>query len=439
MAEYSRPTSLEEVADNFESLHPTMTDNMAYYESARCLFCYDAPCITACPTGIDIPLFIKQIQTGNITGAAKTIYDSNYFGNICGKVCPTKMLCEGACVYNEQDVPAIDIGSLQAYATSQAIAKDKKIYECAADNGQKVAIIGAGPAGISAACELRLKGYQVDIFEAKQKASGLALYGVAPYKISNEEIIAEMDYLQTQFNYKVHYNQPITSKEQLSELEKNYAAILLGVGMGGTHKLGITGEDLPNCIGATEFIEQFKFEPLTTFVGKNVLVVGGGNTAMDAASEAARMGANVKLIYRRNKAGMGAYTFEWDLAKKAGVQGLFETNPVAILGQNAVEKVKLVQTKVVNGRVEEVANSEFELDCDMVILATGQAKMPAFLKQIEGLELDAKNKIVCNSAYQTTNPQYFAAGDAVNGGAEVVNAAAEAKKAAQAIHQYLNS
>lgn len=439
MAEYKIPNTLEEVAKNFDQLHPTMSANMAFQESSRCLFCYDAPCIQACPTSIDIPLFIKQINTDNIDGASKTIYDANYFGNICGKVCPTKVLCEGACVHNHQDVKPIDIGSLQAFATSHTMSKGKHIYQAGEDNGKKVAVIGAGPAGISAACELRLLGYQVDIFEAKAQASGLALYGVAPYKITNEEIIAEMGYLQAQFQYNIYYNQAITTKEQLTDLENKYAAIFLGIGMGGTRSLGIDGENLKNCIGATEFIEDFKLKPLDSYIGKSVVVVGGGNTAMDAASETARMGAQVHLVYRRDQTGMGAYPFEYELAKIAGTTGLFNTNPISILGTDKVEGIRLVKTEVVDGRVKTIDGSEFTLDCDMVILATGQAKMPNFLNLIEGLELDSKNNIICAEGYQTTNPKYFASGDAVNGGAEVVNAAGEAKKSAKRIHEWLNS
>ncbi|MCH2021855.1 MAG: FAD-dependent oxidoreductase [Saprospiraceae bacterium] len=433
MPEYKKPETFSDVLNNFDPLHPTMSANMAYYESSRCLFCYDAPCIKACPTSIDIPLFIKQINTGNIDGASKTIYDANYFGNICGKVCPTKVLCEGACVYNEQDVKPIDIGSLQAFATNHTMSKGKQLYKPGKENGKKVAIIGAGPAGISAACELRLHGCTVDLYESKAQPSGLALYGVAPYKITNEEIIAEMEYLQSQFGYTVHYNHPITTKEQLNNLEANYDCIFLGIGMGGTRKLGINGENLKNCIGATEFIEEFKLKPLDTFIGKSVVVLGGGNTAMDAASEASRMGAQVHLVYRRSKSGMGAYPFEYDLAKNAGTTGMFNCNPTEILGNDSVEGICLIRTKIIDGKVTYIENSEFEIKCDMVIMATGQAKMPEFLNLIDGLELDKSNRIICNESYQTTNPKYFASGDAVNGGAEVVNAAGEAKIAAQAI------
>ncbi len=441
MAEYTRPTSEKEVAQNFESIKPLMNPTMAHYESSRCLYCYDAPCVQACPTSIDIPLFIRQINTGNVDGAAQTIYDANYFGNACGKVCPTEVLCEGACVYNNQDVKPIEIGRLQSFATTKVQQENKHLYKAGAPNGKKVAIIGAGPAGISCACELRLHGYEVDIFEAKEQPSGLALYGCAPYKITNKEVLDEMAYLQDQFEYKVHYNYRIETAGQLAELEEKYDAIFLGIGLGNTNTFKLQGVDLENCTGATEFIEQIKLKPLTTAVGKRVIVIGGGNTAMDAASESARMGAEeVTLIYRRSKEDMGAYEFEYDLAKAVGVKGLFSAAPLAIVGKEKVEGVYLVKTKVEDGKVTNEEGSEFLLPCDMVILATGQQKQVTFLEQIEGLELDGKGRIkVDENTFQTTNPKYFASGDAVNGGAEVVNACGEAKKAAQAIHQTLSN
>jgi glutamate synthase (NADPH/NADH) small chain len=441
MAEYSRPTSEKDLDHSFEQLKPYMNSTMAYYESSRCLFCYDAPCVKACPTEIDIPLFIRQIHTDNIDGAAKTIYDSNYFGNICGKVCPTEVLCEGACVFNHQNVKPIEIGRLQSYATSNVVEKSKNLYVLAPSNGKKVAIIGAGPAGISCACELRLLGYDVDIFEAKNQPSGLALYGCAPYKVTNEDIEKEMDYLQKHFQFNVHYNHPIKTSEKLSELENKYDAIFLGIGLGATRSLNIPGEDLENAFGATEFIEEVKINPLKTNVGKKVVVIGGGNTAMDAASESARLGAEeVVLVYRRPKENMGAYEFEYDLAKGVGVKGIFNAAPIAILGNETVEGVRFIKTKVENGSVNTIPGSEFEIECDMAIRATGQSKMTNFLSNIDDLEWDDRGKIKTDPAtFQTTNSKYFAAGDAVNGGAEVVNAAAEGKLAAKGIHMFLKA
>lgn len=440
MAEYTQPVTFEDVDRNFEQIKPLMNETQAFYESGRCLFCYDAPCIKACPTGIDIPLFIKQINTHNLNGSARTIYSANYFGNTCGKVCPTEVLCEGACVFNEQNVKPIEIGRLQSYATTQAIKKAMPLHKKTPPNHKKIAVIGAGPSGISCACELRSLGYAVDIFEAKNLPSGLIVHGVAPYKINNSDALEEVDYLQKQFGFNIKFNAPVTTKEQLLALETEYDAIFLGIGLGKTASLLIDGEELEHCTGATEFIQQVKLSPLTTHVGKKVVVIGGGNTAMDAASECARLGAEeVTLAYRRSREEKGAYDFEYDLAKGVGVKGLFNVSPVAILGEGKVEKVRFVSTKVENGRVLPLPDSEFEIECDMAIRATGQSKMIDLLERIEGLELDRKGNIITHpETFQTGHPKYFAAGDAVNGGAEVVNAVSEGKKAAQGIHLLLS-
>lgn len=439
MSEYPRPATEKDLEQSFAQTKPYMNPTMAYYESSRCLYCYDAPCVKACPTGIDIPLFIRQIHTGNVDGAAKTIYDSNYFGNICGKVCPTEVLCEGACVFNHQNVKPIEIGRLQSYATSNVIKKKKQLYQPVPGNGKKVAIIGAGPAGISCACELRLLGYEVAIYEAKNQPSGLALYGCAPYKVTNEDVAQEMEYLQKQFGFSIHFNHAIQTEKQLRDLEKNYAAIFLGIGLGTTQPLNIPGEKLENCLGATEFIQTVKINPLKVHVGKKVVVIGGGNTAMDAASESARLGAKeVILVYRRSKEEMSAYHFEYELAKTVGVKGIFSVAPEEILGNDKVTGVRFFKTKVENGSVIKIPGEEFVIECDMVIRATGQSKMADFLNYIPGLKWDDHKNIKVNpDTFQTANPKYFAAGDAVNGGAEVVNAAAEGKRAAQGMHKFL--
>ncbi len=440
MAEYIRPQTQEDLAHSFEQLKPLMNATEAFYESARCLFCYDAPCVKACPSEIDIPLFIRQINNDNLKGAAKTIYESNYFGHICGKVCPTEELCEGACVYNHQGVKPIEIGRLQSYATTDAIRKNKRLFRKERANGKKVAIIGAGPAGISCACELRLLGYEVKIFEAKPHPSGLAVYGCAPYKVTNAEVFEEIDYLSAQFGFDIAFNKTIKTEEDITMLEKEFDAVFLGIGLGNTRSLNIPGEDLANCIGATEFIEQVKINPLGIETACRTIVVGGGNTAMDAASESARLGVEeVLLAYRRSKEEMRAYDFEYDLAKGAGVKGLFNVAPVEIFGTDKVSGVRFVRTEIVDGKVRTKPDSEFEIACDRLILATGQQKQIEFLHKIKGLEVDRSGRIkVSGDSFQTTNPKYFAAGDAVNGGAEVVNACGEAKKAARAIHRFLS-
>ncbi|MEM7104029.1 MAG: NAD(P)-dependent oxidoreductase [Bacteroidota bacterium] len=440
MSEFTRPKNAEELGNNFKQIKPLMNATMAYYESSRCLFCYDAPCVQACPTAIDIPLFIRQINTGNVKGAAKTIYDSNYFANTCGKVCPTEVLCEGACVYNHQDVKPIEIGRLQSYASTYVLTKDEPLYQPGQGNGKKVAIIGAGPAGISAACDLRLSGYDVDVYEAKSHPSGLVIYGVAPYKITNQEALDEVEYLQKQFNFNIFYNSPISGEAEFKKLEANYQAIFIGIGLGNTSALRIGGEDLLHCAGATEFIERIKIDPFNTHIGDKVVVIGGGNTAMDAASEAARMGApEVYLAYRRAKDQKGAYEFEYDLAKAVGVKGLFNVSPVQILGKDKVTGIRFIRTKQEGNKLIPIEGSEFDFLCDMVIKATGQSKLKDFLNQIGGIDLNLNGTIKVNDQFQTTNPKYFASGDAVNGGKEVVNAVAEAKIAAKGIHEFLSA
>lgn len=438
MSEYKRPTTKAEFDKNFAQKKPLMNDTEAYYESSRCLFCYDAPCITACPTGIDIPLFIKQIHTQNNEGAAKTIFDSNWLGNACGTVCPTGVLCEGACVYNHQGVKPIDIGRLQTYATEKVVTPGKKLYKPGEDNGRKVAIIGAGPAGIASAAELRVMGYAVDIFEAKKEATGLLVHGTAPYKITNEDARNEFKWLQDQLGFNVKYNTAITSKEQLQKLENEYDAVFLGVGIGPTRDLGLKGEDLENVVGAVEFIEELRLNQHKIEVPEKVVVIGGGNTAMDAASETARMGAeSVTLVYRRSKEEMGAYYFEYELARGAGARSIFNAQPVEILGNGKATGVRFIKTELVDGRVKPITGSEFDVEADLVIKATGQAKMGSLFSLIDQLELDNSSRLVVNDRYQTTNPKYFAGGDAINGGAEVVNAAHDGKAAAKGIHKWL--
>ena len=440
MAEYKKPTSEAEFKENFKQKNPLMNINEAFYESSRCLFCYDAPCIQACPTHIDIPLFIKQIQTQNTEGSAKTIFDSNWLGNACGIVCPTGVLCEGACVYNLQDVPPIQIGRLQNYATNSVIESKKEIFNPGKSNGNKIAVIGAGPAGIACACELRTLGYGVEIFEAKEAPSGLLVHGVAPYKITNEEVIKEVSYLQDQLGFAIKYNSGIHTKEQIQNLEKDYDAIFLGVGLGKTAPLYMEGEDIKGVIGAVEFIERLRKQHHQLKVPKKVVVIGGGNTAMDAASEAARMGAKkTVLAYRNSKDKMGAYGFEYDLAISAGVDSLFNVTPLEIIGNGKVEGVKFAKTEMIEGELQTNMNNVFIVRCDLVIKATGQAKQGNLFQLINDLEADNKGRLMVNEeTFQTSNKKYFAGGDAINGGAEVVNAAYDGKMAAQGIHQWLN-
>ncbi len=456
MSEFKPPTTESEFEENFSQIKPLMNSTEAYYESSRCLFCYDAPCVNACPTGIDIPLFIRQINSENIFGAAKTIFDSNYFGHACGKVCPTEVLCEGACVYNHSDVKPIEIGRLQSFATQKAISEEKIFYHPLPSNGKKVAVIGAGPAGISCACELRLNGFEVDVFDSKAMPSGLTVHGVAPYKIMNEDVLDEMSYLEKQFGYRLFHNTTIAAKEDIDQLQRNYDAIFLGIGLGYTSELNIPGEDLKNVFGAVEFIEELKIHHHFVKVPKKVIVLGGGNTAMDAASECARMGAeSVILAYRRSKEEMPAFDFEYELAKSVGVKGMFNVTPLEIISiesnheievpfrgfrgktESVVSGIKFIRTQTINGKIENIPRSEFFEESDWVIKATGQSKQTSLLNLIGGININSNGTIIVNENQQTTNKKYFAAGDAVSGGQEVVNAVADGKKAAIGIIEYL--
>lgn len=434
MAEFKRPKNDREFEVNFSPINKLMNKTEALLESSKCLFCYDAPCTKACPTHIDIPLFIRQINTGNVTGAAKTIYASNYMGNLCGKVCPVEVLCEGSCVYVNQGVKAIEIGRLQNYATNKVISEDIKIFSEGATVRGKVAIIGGGPAGISCASELRMAGIEVDIYEGRKYATGLAMHGIAPYKIANEDVLEELNYLQEQFKFNILYNRFIKSKEEIQMLEKEYDFIFLGIGNSNTSALNIPGEDKKNVFGAVEIIEELRMKKSNAVYGNKVIVFGGGNTAMDAASESARMGAErVTLAYRRSREDMGAYEFEYDLAKSVGVKAYFNTAPIEILGDEKVTGVKFIKTETKDGRLKTIKGSEFTEECDMVIKATGQSRHFELYENINNLEVDDFGRIVVDDNFCTTNPKYYAAGDAVNGGKEVVNSVAEGKKAAKAI------
>lgn len=438
MSEFKRPQNDDEFDANFAQIEPLMNSTEAHYASARCLFCFDAPCVQACPTGIDIPLFIRQINTDNNTAASKTIFDANYFGYSCGKVCPTEVLCEGACVYNHQGVSPVEIGRLQAYATASTIDRDISVFPPVKKGEQRVAVVGAGPAGISAACRLREMGYEVTIFEARDRPSGLTAHGVAPYKITDAEALGEVGYLQRHFGFEVEYSTRLTGQE-IADLQNDYSAVLLGVGLGETSEVPIEGADLDGCFGAVEFIEDLRRNQSSVSVGNAVIVIGAGNTAMDAASESARMGAaSVVIAYRRSRESMRAYEFEYDLAKNVGARGIFNLQPVAIGGSTSVEFVRFARTSEADGSLQTIPGSEFDMPCDMVIFATGQAKQRSLFTAIEGLTLDTKGRVIVDESGQTENAKFFAAGDAVNGGMEVVNAVAEGKQAAEGIHDYLN-
>lgn len=420
----------------FEKIKPPMTDNEAAIEASRCLFCYDAPCTIACPSDIDIPMFIRQIMSNNIEGSAKTIMTQNIMGRSCAYVCPTEVLCEGSCVYHGLNEKVIDIGRLQGYATDHVIENDIRFFEKGTPTGKKVAVIGGGPAGLACAHELTVLGHEVTVFEASEKAGGLNTYGVAPYKYSNEESEAEVAYV-SKIGFDIKTGERVTS-DRLKEIENNFDAVFLGIGLGQSRSANIPGEDLTGVFGAAEFIYTLREKEQNVSVGKQVVVIGGGNTAIDAAVESAQLGADVTLVYRRSPDAQSAYWFEVDLAKQHGVKLIYMASPVEITGTGKVSGVRFVQNEIAGNQIQPINGSEFEINCETVIFATGQEKQVEFFNSIDGLTMD-KDKVAVNEQYQTTNPKYFAGGDCVNGGKEVVNAVAHGRDAARGIDNYLTS
>jgi len=429
---------------NFADIHPPLSPNSAVMEANRCLYCFDSPCMHACPTHIDISTFIKKIATGNLKGSAKTILESNWVPLTCAKACPVDVLCEGACVYNERGETPIQIGLLQRYTMDWFYANLPKIFELAPKNGKSVGIIGSGPAGLACAAEAALLGFDVTIYEAKDVPGGLDTWGIAPYKMRQEDSLKEIELIKS-FGVKILTGVRIGQGKSIAELEKDHDAIFIGAGLGSPSDLKIPGEELSGVIDALAFIEKVKTEKFRTAeVGKRAAVIGAGNTAIDAATEAKRLGAEqVMIVYRRSEEEMPAYEYEYDLAKQDGVVFHFLTAPKRIIGNNYVEGLECVKMKLgardASGRKSPkvIRNSEFIIPVDMVIKSVGQNIEETFLATISQMKLDRGKVWVNPESMQTSNPKYFAGGDCINGGKEVVNAAADGKRAARGMQRYL--
>ncbi|MGE7941246.1 NAD(P)-dependent oxidoreductase [Lysinibacillus xylanilyticus] len=433
---------------NFVELTSKMTKNEAMEEANRCLYCYDAPCIKACPTSIQIPNFIKKIASGNMKGSATTILEANPIGASCARVCPTEELCEGACVLNSSTKP-IKIGELQRYATDWAMETNAQLFKQGQSNGQKVAIIGAGPAGLSAARELSRLGYAVTIYEAESKAGGLGSYGIVSFRLPNEVVDWEVEQIE-KLGVEIKTNTTVGVDISADEILEQYNSIILAVGMGAVPNLGIEGEELDGVHDAIEFVRNTKMGPLTKeIVGKRVAVIGAGNTAIDGATCAVRLGAdNVQILYRRTQKEMTAYKFEYEFAKQDGVEFKWLTAPKKIIGNEAGKVVGIECVKMKLGeagadgrqRPEEVEGSNFIIEVDTVIKAIGQTR---FVSLIEAFGLQHTNGVVDidETTMQTSNDKVFACGDVVfgngQGEAMVVTAVQQGKDAAYKIHERL--
>ena len=443
--EHAPKLSAQQYEENFAELHPAFTKNQATAEANRCLFCFDSPCMKACPTHIDIATFIKKIATDNVRGSAKTILQSNWIALTCAKACPVDVLCEGACVYNERGEKPIEIGRLQRYAIDRYFEQGMPpLFTPAPKNGKSVGIIGAGPAGLACGAELALMGYAVTIYEGKKLAGGLDTWGIAPYKMKYQDSLNEVKLVES-FGVKVKTGVHVGQDVSIADLEKAHDAIFLSVGLGNSPNLNIPGEELSGVVDALEFIEKVttrQWEKVD--VGRRVAVIGAGNTAIDAVTESKRLGAEeVMIIYRRGEEEMSAYDFEYELAKSDGVVFHFLTAPKRIVGNNKVEGLECIRMSLgapdAKGKraPEAIPNSEFTIPVDMVIKSIGQKPNESFLSQISNLKTQTGNVSVDSITMQTSNPKYFAGGDCINGGKEVVNAAADGKRAAHGIESFL--
>ncbi len=438
---------LEQLEKNFADINPPLNPGQALEEASRCLFCHDAPCIKACPTEIDVPLFIRQIITGNLRGSAKTILEANILGQSCARVCPTSVLCEGSCVLNAQGRKPVEIGKLQRYAVDPIVASGVQLFQAGPDNGYRVALIGAGPASLSCATELRKRGYAAVIFDSNPQPGGLDTYGIAAYKMRAAETLKEID-LVLGLGVEINSGVAVGKDISIPDLEREYDAVFIGIGLGETDALGIPGEHLNGCVDALSFIEETKskrFDQVT--IARRIAVVGGGNTAIDVVTAARRLGAEeVFMVYRRTSEEMSAFDYEYELAKNDCVTFVWQAAPSRVIddGHGHVAALECLRTqpaaKDARGRSSYVPipGSEFRLEVSMVVKALGQKRKLDFLQQITNLKL--KNGcIVVDQTMRSSNPRYFAGGDCVNGGGEVVDAVAHGKKAATGIHQRLEA
>jgi dihydropyrimidine dehydrogenase (NAD+) subunit PreT len=429
---------------NFADIRPPFENKTAaVVEANRCIFCYDAPCTKSCPTHIDVPKFIKQITTDNVKGSAHTILSSNIMGAGCAKVCPVEKLCEGACVFNLLEEEPIQIARLQQYSTAKALENNWQLFERKPSVGKKVAIVGAGPAGLSCAHVLSREGIDVTIYEKEAKGGGLMTYGIAAYKVTPQFCEDEVNYITALGGIEIKYNQELGKEITLSQLKKEFDAVYLGIGVGVARQLDIPGEKLEGVVDAIQFIYDIRDKGYSTVpVGDKVAVIGMGMTAIDAATQSKRLGAKeVTLIYRRTQDEMPCTEFELNIAKQDGCNITWLATPIKVKGsqgkvkQLVCSKMKLGEPDA-SGRRSPVDTGEtFTLDVDMVIKAAGQVP---FEKLVGKFKIqNSKGKIVINENCSTNIKGVFAGGDAVNGGKEVVDAVEDGKKGAKAILKYL--
>lgn len=428
----------EQLEQNFAEIAPPLTPDAALLEASKCLYCYDAPCTQACPTHIDVPAFIKKIASDNMRGSARVILDANPMGHSCARACPVEVLCEGACVLNDRDEEPIKIALLQRHATDWALAHDYNPFTAGKPTGRKVAIVGAGPAGLSCARDLRRLGHAVTIYEERANPGGLNSFGIAEYKMRLPLALAEVK-MVLDLGVELKTGVRVGKDVSIAQLKQEHDAVFVAIGLGATRTLNIPGEDLQGVADALAFIEHLKSNPYEkTRIGRRVVVIGAGNTAVDAATQAKRLGAEqVTMVYRRGAEDMSAYEYEYELAKKDGIEFRFNTVPKAVLGAGRVTGLECVRSELgapgPDGKraFKEVKDSMFVLECDTIFRALGQSPRADVAASL-GLRVNG-------SCLVSDDPKVFVGGDCGNGGAEIVNAAAEGVSAAKRINQLLTS
>lgn len=432
-------------AENFSDVHPPLDRKAALVESSRCYFCHDAPCIEACPTGIDIPSFIRKISTDNVRGAAQDILDENIMGGACARVCPTEVLCQEACVRTAQENKPVQIGLLQRYATDAVMDGESHPFTRGEETGKRVAVVGAGPAGLSCAHRLALRGHDVVVYEARPKAGGLNEYGIAAYKVPEDFAHREVDFILAIGGIEIRNNQALGRDFTLGGLRQEYDAVFLGMGLGGVRDLGLEGEDLEGVYNAVDFIAELRqSDDLKSLpVGRSVVVIGGGNTAIDIAVQTKRLGAeDVTLVYRRGAEAMSATWHEQEFAQVNGVKIKHWAQPRELRGFNGqITDVVFEYTQLdENGRLSGTGDA-FSLAADMVFKAIGQEMLP--LPQANGgselLEMDGAC-IAVNDERKTSLDDVWAGGDCVAVSEDLTVAAVQdGKLAAESIDRYLRS
>jgi glutamate synthase (NADPH/NADH) small chain len=424
-----------EYADNFTDLHAPLAGHEATVAADRCYFCHDAPCMTACPTDIDIPLFIRQIATGTPEAAARTIFNQNILGGMCARVCPTETLCEEVCVRETAEGKPVQIGQLQRYATDTLMAKGVHPFTRAATTGKSVAVVGAGPAGLSAAHRLAMKGHDVTLFDARAKAGGLNEFGIAAYKSVDGFAEREVEWLLQIGGITLKTGQRLGEELSIEALQGDFDAVFLGIGLGGVNALRATGEDLTGVSDAVEFIADLRQSTdLSALpIGRNIVVIGGGMTAVDAAVQSKLLGAeNVTMVYRRGKEAMAASLYEQELATAKGVRIIYNAQPSSLSGTDAVTGVSFEYTTTENGKLQGTGES-FTVAADQVFKAIGQTLIGA----PDGLDV-VKGKIAVSDTGASSLKGVWAGGDCASGGDDLtVTGVAEGRDAAEDIHAYL--